>query len=80
MPINFVRNPLLNPHEIKHTCLLLYSPLKIPDIDTQIQKLTHTYIQNGEREVRERERELITLWEKEEGADGFYLICVEQVQ
>jgi hypothetical protein len=56
MPINFVRNPLLNPHEIKHTCLLLYSPLKIPDIDTQIQKLTHTYIQNGEREVRERER------------------------
>ena len=39
MPINFVRNPLLNPHESKAQSL--YSPFEDPHTHTH----THTHIQ-----------------------------------
>ena len=46
MPINFVRNPLLNPHESKAQSL--YSPFEDPHTHTHTFKLIYTHAE-GER-------------------------------
>lgn len=46
MPINFVRNPLLNPHESKAQSL--YSPFVFEDPHTHTFKLIYTHAE-GER-------------------------------
>ena len=68
MPINFVRNPLLNPHESKAQSL--YSPFVFEDPHTQTHSNSYIHTQKGREWVI-----IISVWEKGEGADGFYLRC-----
>jgi hypothetical protein len=62
MPINSVRNPLLNPHE---SSVLVFT---IEDLHSYTQTQTHT-------ETQKRRRRSNSFMGGEEGADGFYLRC-----
>jgi hypothetical protein len=64
MPINSVRNPLLNPHE---STVLVFT---IEDLQTFTRSDTNSY-----RDTQKRRKRSNNYMGEGEGADGFYLRC-----